>query len=81
MVEKKAQKSVGMSISIDLGETKCMTVLNSLKPDENDEMESKCNNGILEIQVKNLKIASIYNLTDDILRCVEVSKNIVGGSL
>ncbi len=81
MASKVTAKSMSVEMHFDLTAEECKTVRDSLKPDNKEEITAECIAGTLVVRIRKLGISSLYNVTDDIIRCVEISKKIIGGSL
>jgi hypothetical protein len=71
---------VGISLRITISDEEevLKNAASSLVPDNNDDIAVSVTDGIMTVDVKNLKISSIYNLSEDILRCYEISKKLMG---
>ncbi len=65
-----------MEICITIDEDHCKELYNSLVQDNNGDITMECNNNKILIKIKNVKISSIYNLIDDIIRDYETFKKI-----
>ena len=65
-----------MEICITIDEDHCKELYNSLIQDNNQDIIMECNNNKMFIKIKNVKISSIYNLIDDIIRDYETFKKI-----
>ena len=50
--------------------------MNSINPDNDTSVRMELIKDQLNIEIKDLKISSIYNVSEDILRCYELSKKI-----
>jgi hypothetical protein len=61
-------------MSID--EENCLALYNSLIQDNNQDIIMKCENNKLIIKIINVKLSSIYNLIDDIVRDYETYKKV-----
>ncbi len=70
-----------MELVIGVGSSSCDKIKDSLAPDNPGSISARCDSGNLCINVSGMKIASLYNTVDDLLRCYEVSKKIVDGSV
>ena len=65
-----------MEICITIDEDHCKELYNSLIQDNNQDIIMECNDNKIFIKIKNVKISSIYNLIDDIIRDYETFKKI-----
>ena len=65
-----------MEICITIDEDHCKELYNSLIQDNNQDIIMECNDNKMFIKIKNVKISSIYNLIDDIIRDYETFKKI-----
>ncbi len=65
-----------MEMSIEIDEERCVDLYNSLLPDNDENIFMKCSDSKIEIKIKNLKLTSIYNITEDILRNYDVFSKI-----
>ncbi len=65
-----------MEICITIDEDHCKELYNSLVQDNNGDITMECNDNKIFIKIKNVKISSIYNLIDDIIRDYETFKKI-----
>jgi hypothetical protein len=65
-----------MEICISIKEENCEALYNSLIQDNNQDILMECSKGKLIIKIVNVKITSIYNLIDDIIRDYETYKKI-----
>lgn len=70
--------SVSLRITISDEEEVLKNAASSLIPDNNDDITVSVKDGTMTVDVKDLKISSIYNLSEDILRCYEISKKLMG---
>ena len=46
----------------------------SMNPDNNSDVKIKIEGSEMTVEISKLKISSIYNVSEDILRCFEISK-------
>ena len=53
--------------------------MNTINPDNDASIRMELMEDQLTIEIKELKISSIYNISEDILRCYEISKKIREG--
>ena len=51
-----------------MDEQLCAKFIATFNQDNNSTIDTKCKDGNLVIVIKDLKISSLYNITDDILR-------------
>jgi hypothetical protein len=65
-----------MEICITIDEEHCNELYNSLIQDNDKDITMECNDNKIFIKIKNVKISSIYNLIDDIVRDYETFKKI-----
>lgn len=65
-----------MEICITIDEEHCNELYNSLIQDNDKDITMECNDNKILIKIKNVKISSIYNLIDDIVRDYETFKKI-----
>ena len=65
-----------MEICIKIDEEHCNELYNSLIQDNDKDITMECNDNKIFIKIKNVKISSIYNLIDDIVRDYETFKKI-----
>jgi hypothetical protein len=65
-----------MEICLIIDEEHCNELYNSLIQDNNQDIIMECNDNKIFIKIKNVKISSIYNLIDDIVRDYETFKKI-----
>ncbi len=72
---------IQFELTTEASQDACEIIVKSLNPDNDPNISMECADGKIKVQVRNLKIASLYNITDDILRCYETSKKIVDGSV
>jgi len=50
----------------------------SLRPDNNSDIKISKTEEALNITVRNLKASSLYSVPEELLRCYEVAKKIMG---
>ncbi len=65
-----------MELCISIEEKNCNALYNSLIQDNNQDITMKCEDSKLIIKIINVKISSIYNLVDDIIRDYETFKKV-----
>ncbi|EQB73429.1 MAG: hypothetical protein AMDU4_FER2C00073G0075 [Ferroplasma sp. Type II] len=65
-----------MELCISIDEKNCNALYNSLIQDNNQDIAMKCEDNKLIIKIINVKISSIYNLVDDIIRDYETFKKV-----
>ncbi len=65
-----------MELCISIDEKNCNALYNSLIQDNNQDITMKCEDNKLIIKIINVKISSIYNLVDDIIRDYETFKKV-----
>ncbi|AGO61418.1 MULTISPECIES: KEOPS complex subunit Pcc1 [Ferroplasma] len=65
-----------MELCISIDEDNCNALYNSLIQDNNQDIEMECTNNKLIIKIINVKLSSIYNLVDDIIRDYETYKKV-----
>ncbi len=65
-----------MEMLIEIDEDRCMDLYYSLLSDNDENIFMQCSDGKIEINIKNLKLTSIYNIAEDILRNYEVFSKI-----
>ena len=65
-----------MEICITIDEDHCKELYNSLIQANNQDITMECTDNKIFIIIKNVKITSIYNLIDDIIRDYETFKKI-----
>ena len=65
-----------MEICIKIDEEHCNELYHSLIQDNDKDITMECNDNKIFIKIKNVKISSIYNLIDDIVRDYETFKKI-----
>ena len=65
-----------MELCISIDEKNCNALYNSLIQDNNQDITMKCEDSKLIIKIINVKISSIYNLVDDIIRDYETFKKV-----
>ncbi len=65
-----------MELCISIDEENCPALYNSLVQDNNQDIKMKCENNKLIIKIINVKLSSIYNLVDDIVRDYETYKKV-----
>lgn len=53
---------------LDMNVDTCKKFIATFNQDNNSSIESSCESGNLVIVINDLKISSLYNITDDILR-------------
>jgi len=65
-----------MELCISIDEENCSALYNSLIQDNNQDIKMKCEKNKLTIKIINVKLSSIYNLIDDIVRDYETYKKV-----
>jgi len=80
-VKDSKKGKIEFDLSVDVDPETCEMIRKSLNPDNDPNITMVCSGGKLSVNVRNLKISSLYNITDDILRCYETSKKIVDGRI
>lgn len=50
--------------------------MSSINPDNDKDITMDLVDNKLKIEISNLKLSSIYNVSEDILRCYDISKKI-----
>ena len=65
-----------MELCISIDEDNCNALYNSLIQDNTQDIEMECTNNKLIIKIINVKLSSIYNLVDDIIRDYETYKKV-----
>jgi len=69
--------SVSLKIIINDEPEILKNAASSLDPDNNSDIKVSVDNGAMTVNVENLKISSIYSISEDILRCYEISKKMM----
>ncbi len=67
---------VSLSLSLE-GSGSCEILMEALIPDNYTDTAVECRDGDFEIKIEKLNSSSIYNISDDFLRCYEVSLEIL----
>ncbi len=57
-----------MDVEISIDVNNCNSLMLSLSPDNDENIDIKCYDQNIVIKIKNLKMQSLYNVIDDILR-------------
>ena len=63
-------------MEIDESQINCENMIQVLNPDNDENITMSCDGSLLKIKIIKLKISSLYNTVEDIMRCYEISKNI-----
>ncbi|SMD31005.1 hypothetical protein [Picrophilus oshimae] len=60
-----------MDVKISMDTENCNSLMMALSPDNDETIEIRCREKKIDINIKNLKMQSLYNIIDDILRDYE----------
>ena len=71
--------TVKLTLIIHDGHEALKEAMNSINPDNDASVRMELIEDQLTIEIKELKVSSIYNVSEDILRCYELSKKIREG--
>ena len=69
------EKEPSISIQIDLGDD-CIKILEILTPDNDQSLHCVCENGILKINILEIKYNSIFNVSNEIFREIEIFESV-----
>lgn len=64
-----------ISIQIELGDD-CIKILEILIPDNDQSLHCICEKGILKIDIPEIKYSSIFNVSNEIFREIEIFESV-----
>lgn len=65
-----------VSVEIELDDPDTERILRAIAPDNDSEFTMSVEKGHAVIRVSKLKISSLYNVIDDLIRDIEVGKKV-----
>ncbi|MGC8505495.1 MAG: hypothetical protein ACP5NK_02140 [Thermoplasmata archaeon] len=70
-----SEREPSVSIQIVLGDD-CFRMLEILNPDNDQSIHCLCENGVLKVDIPVIKYNSIFNVSNEILKEIEIFENV-----